>query len=311
MIYAAVLTRHSRHMKCIISGGTGFIGRRVVDRLLRNSHYVGVWSRKPGLDRRTAVATHIWDPLAGDPPLESLNGMDCVIHLAGENVAQRWTPEVKRRIRDSRVLSTQSIVDSIGLVRHKPHILVCASAIGIYGDRGDEILSEASVPGSGFLADTCRAWEAEADRACRYGMRVVKIRIGFVLGKDGGALQKMVPAFRAFVGGKLGSGKQWMPWIHVDDVAEIFGHAVESEISGVWNATAPNPVRNSEFTRELARALGRPALFPVPPIALKLAFGEFAQHMIDSARVVPENLTKAGFPFRHPDLAPALENILA
>jgi hypothetical protein len=297
-------------MKCIVSGGTGFIGRRVVDRLLKNSHYVGVWSRKPGLDHRTAVATHSWDPLAGDPPLESLNGMDCVIHLAGENVAQRWTPEVKRRIHDSRVLGTQRIVDSIERVRHKPKIFICASAIGIYGDRGDEVLTEDSVPGSGFLADTCRAWEAEADRARRYGMRVVKVRIGFVLGKDGGALQKMVPAFRAFVGGRLGSGKQWMPWIHVDDVAEVFAHAVENEISGVWNATAPNPVRNSEFTKELARTLGRPALFPVPTPALKLVFGEFAEHMLDSARVMPERLTAAGFPFRHPDAGEALRNLL-
>ena len=297
-------------MKCIISGGTGFIGRRGVDRLLKDSHYVGVWSRKPGLDKRVAVATHFWDPLAGDPPLESLNGMDCVIHLAGENVAQRWTPEVKRRIHDSRVRGTQRIVDTIEHVRHKPKIFVCASAIGIYGERGDEILTEASVPGTGFLADTCRAWEAEADRARRFGMRVVKLRIGFVLGKDGGALQKMVPAFRAFAGGRLGSGKQWMPWVHVDDVAEIFAHAVENEISGVWNATAPNPVRNSEFTKELASVVGRPALFPVPSFALKLAFGEFAQHMLDSARVIPENLNNAGFRFRHPELRGALRDLM-
>lgn len=301
-------------MKCIISGGTGFIGRHVVDRLLKDSHYIGVWSRKPGLDHRTAVATHIWDPLgegdAESPPLESLNGMDCVIHLAGENVAQRWTPEVKRRIRDSRVLGTQRIVDAIGRVRHKPKVFICASAIGIYGDRGDEILTESSVPGAGFLADTCRAWEAEADLARRYGMRVVKIRIGFVLGKEGGALRKMVPAFRSFVGGKLGSGKQWMPWIHVDDAAEAFAYAVENEISGVWNATAPNPVRNSEFTKELARTLGRPALFPVPPMALKLAFGEFGQHMLDSARVVPEKLLNAGFSFRHADLGETLRDLL-
>jgi uncharacterized protein (TIGR01777 family) len=297
-------------MKCIISGGTGFIGRHVVDRLLKDSHYVGVWSRKPGLDRRTAVATHSWDPLEGEPPLESLNGMDCVIHLAGENVAQRWTPEVKRRIHDSRVVGTQRLVEAIGRVRHKPSVFICASAIGIYGNRGDEILTEESVPGTGFLADTCRAWEAEADLARRYGMRVVKVRIGFVLGKDGGALKKMVPAFRAFVGGKLGSGKQWMPWIHVEDVAEVFSYAVNNDISGVWNATSPNPVRNSEFTKELASTLGRPALFPVPPPALKLAFGEFAQHMVDSARVIPQNLINAGFTFKHPELPEALRNLL-
>ncbi len=297
-------------MKCIISGGTGFIGRRVVDRLLKDTHYVGVWSRRPGQDNRTAVATHSWDPLVGEPPLESLNGMDCVIHLAGENVAQRWTPDVKRRIHDSRVKSTENIISAIGKVRHKPKVFICASAIGIYGNRGDEVLTEESVPGTGFLADTCRAWEAEADRARNYGMRVVKIRIGFVLGKDGGALQKMVPAFKMFVGGKLGSGKQWMPWVHVNDVAEVFAYAVNNEISGVWNATAPNPVRNSEFTKELASVLGRPALFPVPPPALKLAFGEFAQHMVDSARVVPEKLTKAGFQFQYPELSGALRNLL-
>ncbi len=296
-------------MKCIVSGGTGFIGRHVVDRLLKDSHYVGVWSRKPGLHQRTAVATHIWDPLAGEPPLESVNGMDCIIHLAGENVAQRWTPEVKRRIRESRVGGARRILEAVDKVRHKPKIFISASAIGIYGDRGDEILTESSVPGTGYLADLCREWESEADLARKFGMRVVKIRIGFVLGKDGGALQKMVPAFKAFVGGKLGSGKQWMPWIHVDDVAEIFAHAVNHEIHGVWNATSPNPVRNSEFTKELAGTLGRPALFPVPGIALKALYGEFAQHMLDSARVIPANLAAGSFPFRYPDLREALREI--
>lgn len=297
-------------MKCIVSGGSGFIGRHVVDRLLKDGHYVGIWSRKPGLHQRTAVATHTWDPLSGEPPLESVNGMDCILHLAGENVAQRWTPEVKQRLRESRVGGARRILDAVDKVRHKPKIFVSASAIGIYGDRGDEILTESSVPGKGYLADLCREWEAEADSARKFGMRVVKIRIGFVLGKDGGALKKMAPAFKAFVGGRLGSGKQWMPWIHVEDVAEIFAHAVNHEIHGVWNASSPNPVRNSEFTKELAATLGRPALFPVPGIALKLLYGEFAQHMLDSARVIPANLTAGAFPFRHPDLREALGSIL-
>lgn len=298
-------------MKCIVSGGTGFIGRHVVDRLLKDSHYVGVWSRKPGLHQRTAVATHTWDPLVGEPPLESVNGMDCIVHLAGENVAQRWTPEVKQRIRESRVGGARRILDAVDKVRHKPKIFISASAIGIYGDRGDEILTESSVPGTGYLADLCREWESEADLARKFGMRVVKIRIGFVLGKDGGALKTIAPAFKAFIGGKLGSGKQWMPWIHVDDVAEIFAHAVNHEIHGVWNATSPNPVRNSEFTTELARTLGRPALFPVPGIALKALYGEFAQHMLDSARVIPANLSAGAFPFRHPELRKALDSIFA
>ncbi|HVW86459.1 MAG TPA: TIGR01777 family oxidoreductase [Bryobacteraceae bacterium] len=298
-------------MKCIVSGGTGFIGRRIVDRLLADRHYVGVWSRTPGREKRIGVASFSWDPLQNEPPEESLRTMDAVIHLAGEPVAQRWNTEVKRRIRDSRVLGTRRLVDVIARVPHKPKVLVCASAIGIYGDRGDEILTESSKPGSGFLADVCRAWEAEADRAAYFGLRVVKLRIGFVLGADGGALAQMIPAFRAFLGGRLGSGRQWMPWIHADDVAELFVHAAENEaISGVWNATSPNPVTNGVFTRELASTLHRPALLPVPPIALRLAFGELAQHMLDSARVVPECALKAGFRFRYPDLAPALRNLL-
>jgi uncharacterized protein (TIGR01777 family) len=297
-------------MKCVLSGGTGFIGRRIVERLLRDQHYVGVWSRQPGREKRTAVASFSWDPLAGEPPAESLNTMDAVIHLAGEPVAQRWNADVKRRIRDSRVLGTRCLVDAISRVQHKPKVLVCASAIGYYGDRGDEVLTESSAPGSGFLADVCRAWETEANRAAEFGLRVVRLRIGFVLGKNGGALAQMVPAFRAFVGGRLGSGKQWMPWIHVDDVAEMFAHAVESDISGVWNATSPNPVTNAVFTREMGKALHRPAVFPVPSFALKLAFGEMGQHMLDSSRVIPEAALKAGFQFQYPELGPALRNLL-
>lgn len=298
-------------MKCVISGGTGFIGRIIVDSLLRDGHYVGVWSRQPGKERRTAVASFTWDPLNGEPPAESLNTMDAVIHLAGEPVAQRWNADVKRRIRDSRVLGTRALVDVIGRVQHKPGVLVSASAIGYYGDRGDEVLTETSAPGSGFLADVCRGWEAEADRATEFGVRVVKLRIGFVLGRGGGALAQMVPAFRAFVGGRLGSGKQWMPWIHVSDVAEMFVHAIENEVAGVWNAASPNPVLNSAFTREMANVLHRPAVFPVPPFALKLAFGELAQHMLDSSRVIPEAALKANFQFGYPELGPALRNLLA
>ena len=172
------------------------------------------------------------------------------------------------------------------------------------------MLTESSKAGSGFLADVCSAWESEADRAAQFGLRVVKLRIGFVLGRDGGALARMVPAFRAFVGGRLGSGKQWMPWIHLSDAAEMFVHVMKNDISGVWNATAPNPVTNAAFTREMATALHRPALFPVPPLALKLAFGELGRNMLDSARVIPEAALKANFCFRYPDLAGALQNVL-
>lgn len=296
-------------MKCIVSGGTGFIGRRLVDRLRRDNNYVAVWSRKPGLERRIGVASHFWDPLTGEPPEESVNAMDAVVHLAGEPVAHRWNDELKRRIRDSRVLGTRRLVDAIGRVQHKPKALVCASAIGYYGNRGDEVLTEASGPGKGFLADVCRAWEDEAERARDFGLRVIRMRIGFVLGTDGGALAQMLPVFRAGAGGRLGSGRQWMPWIHVDDVTEAFTYAVENEVGGVWNVTAPNPVRNSEFTEKLGAAVHRPAIVPVPQFALKLAFGELAQHMLDSARVVPGEPLKAGFRFRFPELGPALADL--
>jgi uncharacterized protein len=277
-------------MKCIVSGGTGFIGRRVVERLRGNGHEVAVWSRRGSN--------------------ASLDGMDAVIHLAGEPVAQRWNATVKQRILDSRVLGTRRLVDEMGRVGAGPKVLVSASAIGYYGERGDEILTENSGPGEGFLADVCRGWEAEADRAAQFGVRVMRLRIGFVLGKNGGALGKMVPAFKAGVGGKLGSGKQWMPWVHIDDVVEMFARAVESDMSGVWNATAPNPVRNTEFTKELGRELHRPAFFPVPGFALKIAFGEMGEHMLDSARVVPEAALTAGYRFRFSELGAALRDLL-
>ncbi len=250
-----------------------------------------------------------WDPLAGEPSQESLEGVEAVIHLAGEPVAQRWNPEVRARIRDSRVLGTRRLVDAIARRSDRPAVLVSASAIGFYGDRGDEILIESSPPGSGFLVDVCRGWEAEADRAATLGLRVTKLRIGFVLDKSGGALAQMAPLFRAFIGGQLGSGRQWMPWIHSEDVARIFVRAVESPVEGVWNATAPNPVRNAAFTRELARALHRPALFPVPPFALEAVFGELGRHMLDSARVIPAAALAAGFSFQYSDLSQALADL--
>ncbi len=299
-------------MKLIVSGGTGFIGTRVVDRFKRDEHYVAVYSRRPGKEQRTGIASYFWDPLGAPPSEDSLDGMDAVIHLAGETVAQRWNPAVKARIRDSRVLATRNLVAAIGRTRNRPKTLVCASAIGIYGERGDEVLTEKSTPGSGFLVDVCRGWEVEADMALKYGIRVVKLRIGFVLGLDGGALKEMLPPFRLGLGGRLGfSGRQWMPWIHIDDLCAMIQRAtLDASVSGVWNCTAPNPVRNRDFTGELGQALHRPAIFPVPGMALKLLFGEFGQHMLDSARVLPEAAVKAGFQFQYPEIGPALRNLV-
>jgi uncharacterized protein (TIGR01777 family) len=290
-------------MNCIVSGGTGFIGRHIVARLRESGHTVFVWSRK-------AAPPFAWDPLQSEPSPESLEGVDAVIHLAGETVAQRWNDDVKRRIADSRILGTRRLVDAISRMEPRPKVLVSASAVGYYGDRDGTVLTEASSPGKGFLVDVCRQWEAEADRAAEFGLRVMKLRIGFVLGKDGGALASMLPPFRAFVGGRLGSGKQWMPWVHVVDVAHMFAYAMENQVSGVWNATAPNPVTNDEFTAEMSRILHRPAIFTVPPFALKLAFGEMGQHMLDSARVVPDAPFKHAYVFHYPTLDRALRNLL-
>jgi len=294
-------------MKCIVSGGRGFIGRRVVDQLLRGGHYVAVWSREPGRETRDAVGTFYWDPLGPEPAEESLTDYDAVIHLAGEPVAQRWTAEAKQKIRDSRVLGTKRLIDAIAKVEHKPSVLVCASAIGYYGSRGEEELDETSAMGEGFLAEVCRDWEREADRALDLGMRVVKLRIGIVLGKDGGALAAMLPAFRAFLGGRMGDGKQWMSWIHVDDLAAMVKWALETEVSGVVNGVAPNAVRNSAFTSALGRALGRPAFLQIPAGVLRAGMGEMSQAVLASAHVLPKVALARGFPYQYPELAPALQ----
>lgn len=293
-------------MKCIVSGGTGFIGRRLVDSLLRDGHYVGVWSRRPGIEKRDAVASFFWNPLDGEPPAESLDSFDAVVHLAGEPVFQRWTPDTKRRIRDSRVLGTRRLVGAMAKVTRPPSVLVCASAVGYYGPHGDEPVDEETAPGSDFLADVCREWEHEADRARELGIRVVRIRFGVVLGSDGGALKAMLPTFLAFAGGRLGSGKQWFPWIHADDLIAMLRRAID-DVDGVWNGTAPNPVTNAEFTRLLAKELNRPALLAVPAFAVRLALGEMANTVLTGARVLPHAAERNGFVWKYPELPAALK----
>jgi len=298
-------------MRCIVSGGTGFIGRRLVARLQQDRHEVAIWTRGLNTVAKGGFASFQWDPMADQPSGESLEGRDAVFHLAGETVAQKWNDTVKQKIADSRVLGTRRLIAAIEKQARRPSVLVCASAIGFYGDRGDEVLPEGAAPGRGFLAEVCQNWEAEADRAAEFGVRVVKLRIGFVLGKDGGALEKILPVFKLGGGGNLGSGNQWMPWIHVYDVANMFVEAAENRhVSGVWNAASPNPVKNSEFTKTLAGVLHRPAFLPVPAFALKLGFGEFGQHMLDSARVMPDAALKAGYHFRYPVLRDALQDLV-
>jgi len=243
---------------------------------------------------------------------ELMDGAGAVVHLAGEPVAQRWTAEAKRRIRDSRAEGTRSLVRTMAGLARKPAVLVSGSAIGIYGSRGDEILTEASAPGADFLAEVTREWEDAADAAAALGIRLVKIRTGIVLGTEGGTLAKILPIFRLGGGGKIASGRQWMSWIHADDLADLFVFALENaSVQGALNGTAPNPVTNADFTRELASALHRPAIFPVPLFALRLLYGEMSEVVAGSQRVLPQATEAAGFQFTYPELPVALRQLLA
>jgi hypothetical protein len=294
-----------------ISGASGLIGRRLLKVLSSAGHSLHVLSRHAGTNLPTGVGLlSVWDPMKGQPPRESLNRADVIIHLAGEPVAQRWTGEAKQRIRDTRVAGTRHLVEALSALERRPAALVCASAVGYYGSTGDEILDESAPPGSGFLPEVCTAWEAEARAAEALGMRVVSIRIGIALDTRGGALPQMSNPFRFGVGGRLGSGRQWMSWIHLSDLADLFRFAVENPVRGPINGVAPNPVQNVEFTRELGRALKRPALFVVPKLALKLIFGEMAELLVEGQRVIPRAAESAGFRFRYPELGPALADLL-
>jgi uncharacterized protein (TIGR01777 family) len=296
-------------MDFLITGASGFIGRKVVSQLLARGDSVHYLARQRGKDIDTRAAFHSWDGKS-IAPLNDLPRLDAIIHLMGEPIAQRWTPEVKDRIRRSRIDSTRQLVTAIAALRHKPSILVSASAVGYYGNRGEEILSEASMPGVGFLPDVCINWEYEAMRARELGLRVVIVRIATVLGKDGGALPKMLTPFRWGVGGRFGDGRQWMSWIHVDDLVRLLLYSADMNVSGPLNGASPNPVTNAEFTRTLARAVHRPALFPIPRFALNVALGEMSGFLFDSLRVVPTEVESSGFRFDYTELAGALAQIL-
>jgi uncharacterized protein (TIGR01777 family) len=299
-------------MNITVTGATGFVGARLVRTLLGAGHTVYALARQRPANLPSSVRLSEWRAGESEPPPESLAGADAVIHLAGEPVTQRWAPEVKERIRASRVDGTRHLVNALSTQSRRPQVLISASAIGIYGSRGDEILTEKSNPGDDFLAQVTVDWEKAAVLAEALGMRVVRLRFGVILGKDGGALAKMLPPFRMGLGGRLGSGRQWTSWIHIDDVLNLIQLALATaEVRGALNVTAPNPVTNAQFTRELAAALHRPAIFPVPKLALKLLFGEMAEVVLGSQRVVPEAANQAGFEFQYPQLAPALRRLLA
>jgi len=298
-------------MNITITGATGFIGRRLIQRLARDRHQLHALSRRTNVKfGETAVWISKWDPMTEEPPEESIANADAIVHLAGEPVAQRWTPEAKQKILESRVQGTRRLVQALSTQKRRPAALICASAIGIYGSRGDEILTESSALGDDFLAEVCKEWEKQAQLAESLGIRVARIRIGIVLGKGGGALEKMLPPFKAFVGGRIGSGKQWMSWIHVDDLVGTIHHALTNPMSGIFNGAAPNPERNSDFTAKLAAALGRPAIFPVPGFALRVIFGEMAGILLGSQRVLPRATEATGYKFQYPELGAALQSIL-
>ena len=297
-------------MNITISGASGLIGRRLLKVLAGDGHQLHVLSRHAGTNLPAGVKLSSWDAARGEPPADSLRDADAVIHLAGEPVAQRWNAQVKQKIASSRIDSTRNLVAALGKLEKRPQVLVCASAIGYYGSRGDELLTEDSAPGSDFLADVCVKWEKAAREAESLGVRVVSVRTGVVLDARGGALAKMLPAFRMGGGGPLAGGRQWMSWIHIADLAAIFRHALLNPVSGPVNGVAPNAVTNAEFTRALGAAVKRPAIFPVPALALKLMFGEMSEVLLSSQRVLPKATEAAGFRFQFTELSAALTDLL-
>lgn len=298
-------------MKIVIAGGSGFIGSALVRSLLTDGHEVIVLSRKvPVANLPDGIATVEWDGRTTGQWVESVEGAGAVFNLCGATVAARWTPAVKREIRASRLLPTQAIVQAIQKVSHPPGVLVQASAVGYYGACGDEVITEESPPGSGFLAETCIEWEQAAEAE---GMRtrVCRMRLGVVLGKEGGALSKMLTPFKWFVGGPFGDGKQWFPWIHLQDVIGAMRFVMTHETaSGAFNTTAPNPLTMRDFARTLGKVMGRPSLVYVPGFALRIMFGEGASVLLSGQRAVPKRLLEEGYVFQYPLTADALRDLL-
>ena len=293
-----------------VTGSSGLVGSALAASLAaRGDRVIPLVRREP----RPGEDAFRWDPASGAIAAAGPAIADAVVHLAGENVATgRWTAARKARILDSRVAVTRHLVETLSRASPPPRVLVCASAIGYYADRGDELLTEDSAPGRGFLAEVCRAWEAASAPAAARGIRLVNLRVGLVLSPAGGALAKMLPPFRLGLGGVIGGGAQWMSWIARADLIDAICHALTTDgLRGPVNAVAPAPVTNAEFTRTLGRVLGRPTLLPVPAFAARLAFGEMADGLLlASQRVMPTRLQASGFTFRHPTLEGALRHEL-
>jgi uncharacterized protein len=301
-------------MKVIVTGSTGLVGRALVRSLLSDGHEVTRLVRGGAQEFRAPGTKAVqWEPEKGVVNAAELEGHDAAVHLAGEPVAEgRWDEEKKRRIRESRVQATRLLAEALAGLKEKPRVLASASAIGFYGDRGDEVLREESASGEDFLSEVCREWEKATLAASQAGIRVVHLRIGFVLSAEGGGLTKMLTPFKLGVGGRVGSGRQYISWLTLDELVSIIRRALEDEhLRGPVNAVAPTPVTNLEFTKTLGHVLGRPTIFPMPAFAARLAFGEMADAvLLSSTRVVPARLQETGYEFAHPELEGALKHVL-
>lgn len=297
-------------MRFLIKGSSGFIGSELVPCLKERGHEVIRLVRN---EAELSDDTLLWDPQHSELKLEDFEGFDCVINLAGENIASgRWTEDKKKRIRDSRVMGTHMLCELLARLENPPKVLINASAIGYYGNQGDKVVSEDSHPGQGFLSGVCQDWEKATEPAEKKEIRVVKLRIGIVLAPNGGALGKMMIPFNLGLGGVIGSGEQYMSWISMDDLIGVFLHIVGNEgVEGPVNAVAPNPVTNREFTKTLGKVLRRPTIFPLPAFVAKFLFGEMADEMLlSSTRVSPDVLTLSGYSFLYPTLQGALEHMM-
>jgi len=300
--------------KILITGATGSIGRRLMQELVVRGDEVTIFSRNPKRTKRkivNQVRFIKWDYSKPEEWKEYLNDVDVVVHLAGANLsAKRWNDEYKKIAYESRIFSTRNLVEAIKFVDQKPKTFICANAVGIYGNRYDEILDEQSLPGNDFLAKLCTDWENEARKVEQQGVRSVSVRTGLVLAENEGLMKQLVPSFKLFLGGWLGSGRQWFPWIHIDDIVRIYLHTIDNEnITGAVNAASPGIVNNKKFSKTLGQVLHKPVLFPVPKIALRIVSGELGKYITDSQRISVEKIINSGYKFKFEKLKEAFKDI--